>query len=102
MVQTLTGPKAAAAKHYEDAAHHFEVAAKMHHDAAKHCASGNYEKAESLATSAAEAEGAANRHAMQARDSQAVDSYRRHAQEVADRKAEVEAEEAERTAKHGT
>lgn len=87
--------KAAAAKHHEDAAHHFEVAAKMHHDAAKHCASGNYEKAESLATSAAEAEGVANRHAMQA-----VDSYRHHTQEVAERKAEAEAEEAARVAKH--
>jgi len=87
--------KAAAAKHHEDAAHHFEVAAKMHHDAAKHCASGNYGKAESLATPAAEAEGVANRHAMQA-----VDSYRHHAEKVASRKAEAEAEEAARAAKH--
>ncbi len=92
--------KAAAAKHHEDAARHFEVAAKMHRDAARHYASGNHEKAESLATSAVEAEGVANRHAMQARDSQAVDSYRRHAQEVADRKAEAEAEGAARAAKH--
>ena len=87
--------KAAAAKHHEDAAHHFEVAAKMHHDAAKHCASGNYEKAESLATSAAEAEGVANRHAMQA-----VNGYRHHAEEVASRQAEAAAEEAARVAKH--
>lgn len=87
--------KAAASRHHEDAAHHLEVAAKMHRDAAKHCTSGNYEKAESLATSAAEAEGVANRHALQA-----VDSYRQHAEAVASRKAETEVEEAARAAKH--
>ncbi len=63
----------------------------MLNDAAKHYASGNYEKAESLATSAAEAEGVANRHAMQV-----VDGYRHHAQEVASRQAEAAA----RVAKH--
>ena len=87
--------KAIAGKHHEDAAHGFEVAAKMHHEAAKHCASGNYEKAEGLATSAAEAEGVANRHAMQA-----VDAYRTHAEAVASRKAEADTEEAARVAKH--
>ncbi len=87
--------KAAAAKHHEDAAHGFEVAAGMHHEAAKHCASGNFEKAEGLATSAAEAEGVANRHAMQA-----VDQYRHHADEVAARKAEAAGEDAARAAKH--
>ena len=87
--------KATAAKHHEDAAHGFEVAAKMHHEAAKHCASGNFEKAEGLSVSAAEAEGVANRHAMQA-----VDQYRHHAEEVASRKAEAAGEEAARVAKH--
>lgn len=87
--------KTVAAKHHEDAAHHFEAAAKMHHDAARQCANGNYEKAESLATSAAEAEGLANRHAMQA-----VDQYRSHADQVAGRKAEAASEEAARDAKH--
>ncbi len=87
--------KAAAAKHHDDAAHGFEVAAGMHREAAKHCASGNFEKAEGLATSAAEAEGVANRHAMHA-----VDQYRHHAEEVAARKAEAAGEDAARAAKH--
>ncbi len=87
--------KTAAAKNHEDAAHGFEVAARMHREAAHHCASGNFEKAEGLATSAAESEGVANRHAMQA-----VDSYRHHAEQVAARKAEAAGEEAARTAKH--
>lgn len=87
--------KAPAAKHHEDAAHGFEVAAKMHHEAAKHCGSGNYEKAEQLAISAAEAEGVANRHAMEA-----VDLYRQHHQTASEKKAEQAAEEAARTAKH--
>ena len=34
--------KATAAKHHKEAAHGFEVAAKMHHEAAKHSASGNW------------------------------------------------------------
>ena len=87
--------KAATAKHHEDAARQFEVAAKMHHEAAKHCASGNFEKSEHLATTAAEAEAVANRHALQA-----LEQYRQHAQEAADRKAEAAAEEAARAAKH--
>ena len=87
--------KAIAAKHHEDAAHSFEVAAKMHHEAAKHCASGNFDKAESLAISASETEGVANRHAMQA-----MNQYRQHAEEVASRKAEAGREEAARVAKH--
>ena len=87
--------KAATAAHHEDAARQFELAAKMHHDAAKHCASGNFEKAESLSTSAAEAEGLANRYATQAGD-----AYRQHAQDVADRHAETEREDAARAAKH--
>ena len=87
--------KADAADHHEKAAHHLEIAAKMHHDAAKQCLSGNYEKAQSLATSAAEADTVANRHALDA-----VDLYRRHAEEVADRKAEAAGEEAARAAKH--
>ena len=87
--------KAAAAKHHEDAAHQYEIAAKMHHEAARHCTSGNFEKAEHLATSAAEADTVANRNAMAA-----LDLYRRHTQEVAERKAEAAAEEAARTAKH--
>lgn len=87
--------KAAAAKSHEDAAHGFEVAARMHRDAAHHCASGNFEKAEGLAVSAAESEGVANRHAMQA-----VDHYRHHAEQAAARKAETAAEDAARVAKH--
>ena len=87
--------KADAADHHEKAAHHLEIAAKMHHDAAKQCLSGNYEKAQSLATSAAEADTVANRHAIDA-----VDLYRRHAEEVADRNAEFASEEAARLAKH--
>ena len=87
--------KATTAKHHEDAAHQFDLAAKMHHDAAKHCASGNFEKAESLAASAAEAEGLANRYAVQAGD-----AYRHHAQDVADRQAEADKDESARAAKH--
>ena len=87
--------KADAADHHEKSGHHLEIAAKMHHDAAKQCLSGNYEKAQSLATSAAEADTVANRHAIDA-----VDLYRRHAEEVADRNAEVASEEAARLAKH--
>lgn len=87
--------KAIAAKHHEDAAHSFEAAAKMHHEAAKHCASGNFEKAEGLSTSAAEAESLANRHAVQAGE-----HYRSHAAASASRKAEAGAEEAARVAKH--
>lgn len=87
--------KADAADHHEKAAHHLELAAKMHRDAAKQCLSGNYGKAQSLATSAAEADTVANRHAMDA-----VDLYRHHAGEVADHKAEMASEEAARAAKH--
>ena len=87
--------KPSAADHHEQAAHHLEIAAKMHRDAAKQCLSGNYEKAQSLATSAAEVDTVASRHAMDA-----VDLYRHHADEVAGHKAEVASEEAARTAKH--
>ncbi len=87
--------KAAAAGHHGDAAQQLEIAAKMHHDAAKQCLSGNFAKAQSLATSAAEAETLANRHAMQG-----LDLYRHHAEEVAGHKAELAAEDAARTAKH--
>ena len=86
--------KAAAAEHHEAAAHHLELAAKMHHDAAKQCTSGNFEKAQSLATSAAEADTVANRSAMQA-----LDLYRHHGQEVAEQKAEAASDEAARAAK---
>jgi len=86
--------KAAAAKHHEDAAHRHETAAKMHHEAAKHSGSGNFEKAERLATSAAEVDAAANRHVVEA-----LELYRHHAQEVANRKTEAAAEEAARVAK---
>ncbi len=86
--------KESAAKHHEDAAYQYELAAKMHHEAAKHCASGNFEKAEHLATTAAEADTTANRHAVGA-----LDLYRHHAEEVAARKAEAAAEEAAREAK---
>ena len=84
-----------ASSRHEDVAHHFEMAAKMHRDAAKQCMSGNYQKAQSLATSAAEAEGIANRLAMEA-----VDLYRHHDDEVAEHKAEIASEQAARDAKH--
>jgi hypothetical protein len=87
--------KATVAKHHEDASYQLDLAAKMHHEAAKHCGSGNFEKAEHLATSAAEADTVANRHAMAA-----VELYRHHAEEVAARKAEAASEEAARVAKH--
>lgn len=87
--------KAAAAKLHEEAAQQYEHIAKMHHEAAKHCASGNFEKAEHLATTAAEADTTANRHTIEA-----LDLYRRHAQVLADRRAEAAAEEAARAAKH--
>ncbi len=87
--------KAAAAEHHDEAARQLELAAKMHRDAAKQCGSGNFEKAQSLATSAAEAETLANRHAMQG-----LDLYRHHAEEVAEHKAELAAEDAARVAKH--
>ena len=87
--------KATAAEHHDHAAQHLETAAKMHRDAARQCLSGNYEKAHALATSAAEADTVANRHALQA-----VDAYRHHADEVAARKAALAGEEAARAAKH--
>ncbi len=87
--------KKAASSHHEDAAHHFELAAKMHRDAAKQCNSGNYQKAQSLSVSAAEAEGIANRLAMEA-----VNLYRHHDDEVAEHKAEAASEQAARDAKH--
>ncbi len=86
--------KADAAERHESAAHQLEIAAKMHRDAAKQCLSGNFEKAVSLATSAAEADTAANQFAMQA-----LDLYRHHDEEVAGHKAELAAEEAARVAK---
>ncbi len=89
--------KATAAEQHDEAAHHLEMAAKMHRDAAKQCQFGNYEKAHALATSAAEADTLANRHALQA-----VDLYRHHADEVAARKAELASEETARAAKHET
>jgi hypothetical protein len=87
--------KATAAKHHEDAAYQYEKAAKLLHDAAKQCTSGNFEKAESLATLAAEADTVANRSVVQA-----FELYRHHAQEVADRKTEAAGEDAARAAKH--
>ncbi len=87
--------KAGAAGHHEQAAHQLEVAAKMHRDAAKQCLSGNFAKAQDLATSAAEADTAASRYAMDA-----VDLYRHHAEEVAEHKAELASEDAARVAKH--
>jgi len=87
--------KATAAGHHDEAASNLEIAAKMHHEAAKQCLSGNFEKARSLATSAAEADTVANRHAIQA-----VDLYRHHAEQVAEHKAELATEEAARAAKH--
>ena len=87
--------KAVAAAHHEDAAHMLEMAAQMHRDAAKQCLSGNFQKAHSLAISAAETDTAANDHAIKA-----VDQYRHHAEEVAEHKAELADEEAARAAKH--
>ena len=87
--------KAEAAKHHEEAAHLLEVAARMHREAAKNCLSGNFEKAQSLGTSAAETDTVASRHATQA-----ADLYRHHAEEVAGHKAELTAEQAARDAKH--
>ena len=87
--------KTSTAKHHEDAAYQYEMAANMHREAARHSASGNFEKAEHLATSAAEADTAANRHAVGA-----MNLYRHHAEEVAARKAEAAAEEAARVVKH--
>jgi hypothetical protein len=86
--------KTQAAAHHNDAARHLEIAAGMHRDAAKQCENGNFEKAQHLATEAAETDTAANRHAMQA-----LDLYRHHAEQVADRKSEAAAEDAARAAK---
>ena len=87
--------KAVAADLHDKVAHLLEVAAQMHHDAAKQCRFGNFEKAQHLATSAGETYAVANRHALEA-----VDVYRHHAEEVAAHKAELAAEEAAREAKH--
>jgi hypothetical protein len=86
--------KTQAAAHHHDAALHLENAARMHRDAAKQCESGNFEKAQHLATEAAETDTAANQQAMQA-----LDLYRHHAEQVAARKQEGIAEEAARAAK---
>jgi hypothetical protein len=87
--------KATAAEHHEQAAHHLELAATMHRNAAKQCLSGNFPKAHRLALSAAETSTAANDHAIKA-----VDQYRHHADQVAEHNAELAAEELARTAKH--
>ncbi len=87
--------KATAAELHDKVAHSLELAAGMHHDAAKQCRSGNFEKAQSLAAAAGETYATANRHAIEA-----VDVYRHHAEEVAARRAEQAAEEAAREAKH--
>ncbi len=87
--------KSAAAGHHEDAATQLDTAARLHRDAAKQCLNGNFDKAQSLATSAAEAETVANRHALQG-----LDLYRHHAEEVAEHKSEVASEVAAREAKH--
>ena len=86
--------KTTAAAHHNDAALHLENAARMHRDAAKQCESGNFEKAQHLSTEAAETDTAANQHAMKA-----LDLYRHHAEEVAERKAEAATEEAARAEK---
>ncbi len=86
--------KKSASAHHENAAHHLEIAAKMHRDAAKQCMSGNYQKAQSLAVSAAEADSIANRVAMEA-----VNLYRHHEDEVVEHKAELASEQATRDAK---
>jgi hypothetical protein len=86
--------KATAAAHHNDAALHLENAARMHRDAAKQCESGNFEKAQHLATEAAETDTAANQHAIQA-----LDLYRHHAETVTARKEEAATEEAARIAK---
>ncbi len=87
--------KAAAAGHHENAATQFDIAARMHRDAAKQCVNGNFAKAQEVATSAAEAEALGNQHAMHG-----LDLYRHHAEEVAEHKDEVAAEVAARQAKH--
>jgi hypothetical protein len=87
--------KPSAAKHHEDAAQQHELAAKMHREAAKHSTSGNFEKAERFATSAAEADTSASRHTMEA-----LALYHQHTHDLADQKAEEAAEEAARVAKH--
>ena len=87
--------KSEAAAHHESAASNLEIAANMHKDAATQCLSGNFEKAQSLSVSAAEADTVANRHAMQA-----LDLYRHHGEEVAEHKAELASEQAARDAKH--
>ncbi len=94
-VTDLDDIKQNASARHEDAAHHLDIASKMHRDAAKQCLSGNYQKAQSLAVSAAEAEGVANRLAMEA-----VDLYRHHEDEVAAHKVEIASEQAARDAKH--
>jgi hypothetical protein len=86
--------KTTAAARHSDAALHLENAARMHRDAARQCESGNFEKAQQLATKAAETDTAANQHAMQA-----LDLYRHHAETVDARKAEAAADEAARAAK---
>src|ERR1700684_2348419 len=87
--------KSSAARHHEDAAIQLDIAAKLHRDAATQCINGNFDKAQTLATSAAEAETLANRHAMQG-----LDLYRHHAEEVAEHKNEMASEVAAREAKH--
>ena len=86
--------KTTAAAHHNDADLHLENAARMHRDAAKQCESGNFEKAQHLSTEADETDTAANQHAMKA-----LDLYRHHAEEVAERKAEAATEEAARAEK---
>ena len=86
--------KATAAKEHEDAAHHLEIAAGMHRDAAKQCSNGNFEKARTLATSASEVDTLANQHAMKA-----LDLYRSHDEQVGTHKAEIAMEEQAREAK---
>ena len=86
--------KAAAAGHHEEAAREYNALAKMNRDAAKHCLSGEFEKARLLATAAAETDTQANHHAMRA-----LDLHRRHKEQVAGQRARAAAEDTARAAK---
>ena len=91
--------KTLGAENHLKAAQQLESAARAHHEAAKHCESGNFEKAERFGIAAAEQTEIANRHTVEA-----LGLYTRHAdtKAAADREAaeEVAAAAAKHAAKH--
>ena len=87
--------KALGAEHHLKAAQQLESAARAHHEAARHCEAGNFEKAERFGVAAAEQAEIANRHAVEA-----LGLYTRQADHKASADREAAQEAAASAAKH--